>query len=140
MFRRIAAMLTMVVIGLLAVPALASAGTVPPYAAPPVDPAAAQYVSTADSTVTTASLASTGAGFSVGYRCGHRPRRGPGGPGPGVCRQPGSEVDHLIRLIYGETALPIRGAVSPFMLPLPLPFRCHSRAFDDPIIAASLSA
>ncbi len=59
-------MLTMVVIGLLAVPALASAGTVPPYPAPPVDPAAAQYVSTADSTVTTASLASTGAGFSVG--------------------------------------------------------------------------
>ena len=64
MLRRLFTTLSLVVIGLLSVPALASAST-PLYPAPPVDPAAAQYVP-ADPVSTTASLASTGAGFSVG--------------------------------------------------------------------------
>lgn len=65
MLRRIVTTLTMVVVGLLAIPALAFAGN-PPYPAPPVDPGASNYVPVADSASTTTSLASTGAGFSVG--------------------------------------------------------------------------
>ena len=65
MLRRIVTTLTLMVVGLLAVPALAFASN-PPYPAPPVDPAASQYVPAVDSASSTASLASTGAGFSVG--------------------------------------------------------------------------
>ena len=65
MFRRIATTLTLVVMGLLTVPALASAGT-PPYQAPPVEPTSTVWAPVSDTTASTTSLASTGAGFSVG--------------------------------------------------------------------------
>ena len=69
MFRRIAATLSLVVAGLLAVPALVSAATNPPYQAPPVTPGQATLNSVADTTAAysqSTALASTGAGFSVG--------------------------------------------------------------------------
>lgn len=68
MFRRIAATLTLVVAGLLAMPALASAATNPPYPAPPVTPGTEAWAPVTDSSVYShgSALASTGAGFSVG--------------------------------------------------------------------------
>lgn len=69
MFRRIAATLSLVVAGLLAVPALASAATNPPYPAPPVTPGTQTWAPVTDSAVAYTqgtALASTGAGFSVG--------------------------------------------------------------------------
>jgi hypothetical protein len=69
MFRRIAATLSLIVAGLLAVPALASAATNPPYPAPPVTPGTETLSSVSDPVVAysqTTALASTGAGFSVG--------------------------------------------------------------------------
>ncbi len=69
MFRRIAATLSLVVAGLLAVPVLASAATNPPYPAPPVTPGTAAWAPATDTAVAYAqntALASTGAGFSVG--------------------------------------------------------------------------
>ena len=68
MVHRIAATLTLVVAGLLAMPALASAATNPPYPAPPVTPGTETWAPVTDSVVSSQStaLASTGAGFSVG--------------------------------------------------------------------------
>lgn len=65
MFRRIATTLTLVVMGLLTVPALASAGP-PPYQAPPVETTSTLAPVANTSASTTSNLASTGAGFSVG--------------------------------------------------------------------------
>lgn len=69
MFRRIVATLTLVVAGLLTVPALASAATNPPYPAPPVTPGTAAWTPATEPAVAysqSTALASTGAGFSVG--------------------------------------------------------------------------
>ena len=69
MFRRIAATLTLIVAGLLAVPALASATTIPPYPAPPVTPGTSAWTSVTDPAVAysqNTALASTGAGFGIG--------------------------------------------------------------------------
>ena len=68
MSRRIAATLTLIVAGLLAVPTLASAATNPPYPAPPVTPGTETWAPVTESSVYSQStaLASTGAGFSVG--------------------------------------------------------------------------
>ena len=69
MLRRIAATLSLVVAGLLALPAFASAATNPPYPAPPVTPGTATWTPATDSAVAysqSTTLASTGAGFSVG--------------------------------------------------------------------------
>ena len=69
MIRRLFATLTLVVVGLLAVPALAMAEA-PPYQAPPVTPGTEAYTSVTDPSVaaynSVTDLASTGAGFSVG--------------------------------------------------------------------------
>ena len=69
MLRKIVATLALVVAGLLAVPALASAATNPPYPAPPVAPGTATWTPATDATVAysqSTALASTGAGFGVG--------------------------------------------------------------------------
>ena len=68
MVRRLYALALLALAGLLALPGLASAAT--PYAAPPVTPApqawAPVYDASAATYSSTTSLASTGAGFSVG--------------------------------------------------------------------------
>ena len=68
MVRRILAVVTLAVAGLLAVPALAFAATQPPYPAPPVTPATEAWVPVATTIIDDpyAALASTGAGISVG--------------------------------------------------------------------------
>jgi len=66
MVRRIYALVLLAAAGLLALPGLAAAT---PYAAPPISPAAQAWTPVADSAAVasgTTSLASTGAGFSVG--------------------------------------------------------------------------
>ena len=70
MVRKLLATATLALLGLLWLPAIASAGT-PPYPAPPVTPetavpAAVDVVSTAPSGESVAALATTGAGFNVG--------------------------------------------------------------------------
>ena len=69
MVRRIFAVLTLAVAGLLAVPALAMAATQPPYPAPPVTPATEVWAPVAANSTSVSdpytALASTGAGFSV---------------------------------------------------------------------------
>ncbi len=69
MFRRIAATFSLVIAGLLAVPALASAATNPPYPAPPVTPGTSTWAPVTDPAVAytqSTALASTGAGFGIG--------------------------------------------------------------------------
>ena len=69
MVRRIVATLTLVVAGLLAVPALAAAATNPPYPAPPVTPGTETWAPVTDASIAytqSTDLASTGAGFSAG--------------------------------------------------------------------------
>ena len=67
MFRRIAAVVALAVVGLFVLPTLVWASN-PPYPAPPVTPAAETWTPVADSVSYTpaTALASTGAGFSVG--------------------------------------------------------------------------
>jgi hypothetical protein len=68
MVRRLYALALLALAGVLALPGLASAAT--PYAAPPVTPASQAWVPASDPSAvaysSTTSLASTGAGFSVG--------------------------------------------------------------------------
>src|SRR6478752_1011834 len=68
MVRRILAVVTLAVAGLLALPALAMAATQPPYPAPPVTPATETWAPVATTTIDDpyAALASTGAGISIG--------------------------------------------------------------------------
>jgi len=67
MVRRIYALVLLAAAGLLALPGLAAAT---PYAAPPISPAAQAWTPVSDPAAvaysSTTSLASTGAGFSVG--------------------------------------------------------------------------
>ena len=67
MLRRIVTTMTLALLGLLAVPTLASAGN-PPYQAPSVTPVPQTLAPVIDpvSYTQSTSLASTGAGFSIG--------------------------------------------------------------------------